>query len=130
MSLCKSLGGQLRRYGFHFLSKHVHLTVYHLVELGQWLLQPDCLLLQFLVNLVECVLHEEVVNVGSGSKQLIHVGDRHYGWGCEHNKLHLQIKVEVILDLSAEFFEADEGVSQIVDKPISILQLDYQLNYI
>ena len=76
------------------------------------------------------MLHEEVVNAGSGSKQLIHVGDRHYGWGCEHNKLHLQIQVEVILDLSTEFFEADKGVSQIVDEPVSILQLDYQLNYI
>jgi hypothetical protein len=130
MCLSESLGGQLRCNGFHFLSKHVHLTVYHLIELGQWLLQPDCLLLQFLVDLVECVLHEEVVNVGSGSKQLIHVGDRHYRWGCEHNKLHLQIKVEVILDLSAEFFEADKGVSQIVDEPVSILQLDYQLNNI
>ena len=67
------------------------------------------------------MFHVEVVNVASRSKQLIHVGDHHYGWCCEHNKLHLQIQVEVILDLSAEFFEADKGVSEIVDEPVSIL---------
>ena len=67
------------------------------------------------------MFHVEVVNVASGSKKLIHVGDHHYGRGCEHNKLHLQIQIEVILDLRAEFFEADEGVSEIVDESVSIL---------
>ena len=67
------------------------------------------------------MFHVEVENVASGSKQLIHVGDHHYGWGCEHNKLHLQIQIEVILDLRAEFLEADEGVSEIVDESVSIL---------
>ncbi len=67
------------------------------------------------------MFHVEVVNIGSGCKQLIHVGDHHYGWGCVHHKLHFQVQVVVILDLTAEFVEADEGVSKSVDEPVSIL---------